>query len=38
MIKIIYFDDRELLVKKKIETKTLKYTETKSPKYYPTLS
>jgi len=32
MIKIIYFDERELVVRREIETKAPK---SKSPKYYP---
>ena len=35
MIKIIYFDERELLVRKELETKTLKDIETKVTKVLP---
>jgi len=35
MIKVIYFDERELLVRKEIETKTPKTPKPKSPKCYP---
>jgi len=41
MIKIIHFDERELLVMREIETKTLKDTEAKDteslPKFFITL-
>jgi hypothetical protein len=37
MIKINYFDERELLVKREIETKTLKDTEAKVTEAPPTL-
>jgi len=35
VIKINYFDEREILIKKKIETKSPKSLNSKSPKYYP---
>jgi len=35
MIKIIYFDERELLVRREIETKASKTPKPKSPKCYP---
>jgi len=35
MIKIIYFDERELLIRREIETKTLKDTEAKIIKVLP---
>jgi len=35
MIKIIYFDERELLVRREIETKTLKNTEAEVTKVLP---
>jgi len=38
MIKIIYFDERELLVRRGIETKALKGTEVKVTKVLPVLS
>ena len=35
MIKIIYFDERELLVRRELETKTPKNTEAKVTKVLP---
>jgi len=38
MIKINYFDERELLIRREIETKSQKSPNSKSPKGYPKLS
>jgi len=38
MIKINYFDERELLVRREIETKSSKSPNTKSMKCYPKIS